>query len=378
MLLCSGVGSVSASRVQRSDVGGLSRLGKFPRTGAGAVRIPATISRTGVQHYPEDGLVEYRPDSEVFAAESLASLASVPVTLGHPPTGVTPANAREYTIGHVTDAPPEARVKVDGSSEQWVKTTLIVGDGAALDAIEAGGAGAVSCGYSCELDMTPGVAPDGTKYDAVQRKIKFNHVAILTADQKPRAGGDAKVRLDSQGNPMKKIVIDGVELDYGSPEHFAHVAKAHQVALDAAKAREDALRAERDGLQAKLDAATARADAAVAASAIDKIDAAVESRMALLVRAAKLLPAEYETSGKSDAQVRADAVSHKLGAAAIAGKSEAYIEARFDGLVDPAAPAVYHKPAPRADGAAKANINDSDDAFRAHLAKQNAVAQETE
>lgn len=349
---------------------GLSRLGKFPRTGAGAVRIPATISRTGVQHYPEAGLIEYRPDSEVFAAESLASLASVPVTLGHPPVGVTPANAREYAIGHVTDAPPEARVTIDGSPEQWVKTTLVVGDGAALTRIETGDALEVSCGYSCELEMTPGVAPDGTKYDAIQRKIQFNHVAILADGARARAGADAKLRLDSKKETisMKVIVIDGVEYEQGSDRHIAKLNTDHQKALD--------------GMQAKLDAATARADAekkraddAVAAASPERIDAAVESRMALLVRAAKLLPAEYETSGKSDAQVRADAVSAKLGSAAIAGKSEAYIEARFDGLVEaasPTAPAVYHKPAPgaaRAD-AARSNINDSDEAFRASLASK--------
>lgn len=344
--------------VQRSDV---SRLGKFPRTGAGAVRIPATISRTGVQHYPEDGLVEYRPDSEVFDEASLASLASVPVTLGHPPTGVSPANAREHTIGHVTDAPPEARVKVDGSGEQWVKTTLIISDGAALRAIEADVAGQVSCGYSCELDMTPGVHPvTGEKYDAVQRKITFNHVAVLTADQKPRAGGDAKLRLDNE-KIMKKIVIDGVELEYGSAEHFAHVAKAHQNALDAAKAREDALQAKLDGLQAKHDAEKTRADAVVAG-----IDNAVEVRFNLLSRAAKFLPATYDTAGKSNAQIRSDALS--AAKVDVAGKSEAYIEARFDGLTDKNAPAEWVKPDPTK--AAKAANNDSDDAFRAALEKK--------
>lgn len=313
----------------------------------------------------------------MFDAASLTSLASVPVTLGHPPSGVSPDNAREHTIGHVTDAEPEARVKVDGSGEQWVKTTLIVSDGRALRAIEADEAGQISCGYSCELDMTPGVHPvTGEKYDAIQRSIRFNHVAILTADQKPRAGGEAKVRLDSKDpNNMKKIVIDGVELEYGSAEHFAHVAKAHQSALDAAKAREDALQAKLDAMQAKHDAEKSRADSAVAATSAERIDAAVAARLALFALAARLLPADYDTKSKSDAQVRADAVAHALGGAdKIAGKSEAYIEARFDTLVEakaPTAPAQYHAPA-RNDSAPAANINDSDDAFRAMLAEKGA------
>ncbi len=368
---------VVSATVQRRDV---SKLGKFSRTGAGGVRVPATTSRTGVQEYTGAGpsgstLLEYRPPEEVFADASLSSLGGVPITRGHPSEGVHPGNVREVQLGHVSDLPPEPRVRVDGSVHEWVRAQLVISDGKTLAEIEAhpNDAWEVSAGYSCTLDMTPGVAPDGSPYHAIQRNIRFNHLAFERADNWARAGADAKLRLDQQ-DTMKKIVIDNVELDYGSPEHFAHVAKAHQTALDAAKARTDAETARADGLQAKLDAATARADAAVAASAVDKIDAAVESRMALLVRAARLLPAEYETKGKSDAQVRADAVSAKLGAATIAGKSEAYIEARFDGLVEasaPTAPAVYHKPEPRADGAdAPANINDSDDAFRAALAKK--------
>ncbi|MES2384521.1 MAG: DUF2213 domain-containing protein [Pseudomonadota bacterium] len=351
---------MAISRVARVDVG--SRLGKFARNGAGAVRVPATVARTGVQDYPEQGLKEYRPADEVFSADSLASLGSVPVTLKHPPRGVTPDNAREHQVGHVSDAAPESRVKVDGSGEEWVRAVLVVSDRDVQDALEGGHAGAVSCGYSCDLDMTPGVAPDGTKYDAVQRNIRFNHVAILTADQKPRAGGEAKVRLDSQGNPMKKIVIDGVELDYGSPEHFAHVAAAHQKALDAAKARADKAEAERDGIQAKLDAEKTRADAAVS-----NIDNAVEVRFALLQRAAKFLPGTYETSGKSNAQIRVDAlISAKVD---VTGKSEEYVSARFDGLTDANALAQWSKPAP-AKVDVSVNINDSDDAFRASLAKQ--------
>jgi uncharacterized protein len=368
------VGSVPAI-VQRRDV---SKLGKFARTGAGGVRVPATVSRTGVQAYPGAGpggstLLEYRPPEEVFDADSLASLGGVPITRNHPPDGVHPGNIREVQLGHVSDNAPEPRVKVDGSAHEWVRAQLVVSDGATLAEIDAhpNASWEVSGGYSCILDMTPGTSPEGEPYHAIQRKIRWNHVAFERADNWARAGADAKLRLDSQGKTMKKIVIDGVELEYGSAEHFAHVAKAHQVALDAAKARTDAETARADALQAKHDAEKLRADSAVAATAADKIDAAVEARMALFARAARLLPAEYETKGKTDAQVRADAVTRALGAEKVAGKSPAYLDAMFDLLADgaaPTAPAVYHKPAPRADGAPQANINDSDEAFRASLA----------
>lgn len=328
--------------------------------------MPATIARTGVQHYPEDGLVEYRPPEEVFSDASLASLAGIPVTLRHPAAGVTPENARGVQVGHASDLAPESRVKIDGSPHEWVRAALYIAAGDVQDAVERGDAGTISCGYSCELDHTPGVAPDGTKYDAVQRNIRFNHVAILTADQQPRAGGDAKLRLDSQGKPMKTVIIDGVEFEHGSDRHLAKIQSDAAASVKAQADRADAAEAQRD-------ANKERADKAELAASPERIDALVEGRMALLARAAKLLPAKYETKGKSDAQVRADAVAAKLGADKIAGKSEAYVEARFDMLTDGDAPAQYHAPvaAPRADAT---SINDSDDAFRKSLAKKSAAS----
>jgi uncharacterized protein len=357
----------SGARVERTDT---SRLAKFPRTGAGAARLPATLARTGVQKY--GNLLEYRPPEEVFAADSLASLGSVPVTIGHPPKGVTPENMRALQIGHVSDVAPEVHVKLDGSVHEWVRAPLVIGDGPTLQRLDSAPDGPeLSCGYACELDFTPGVDPvTGEKYDAIQRKIRFNHVAVLLGGEKPRAGAHAKVRLDSEGNPqpMKILVIDGVEYEQGSEKHLAKLDADHKTALAAVQAKFDALQAQHDALKTRADADAAKADAKA-------IDARVEARMDLFKRAAALLPPEYETAGKSDAEIYLDAVTAKLGADAVKGKSAAYIEARFDTLVEaaaPTAPAQYHAPVtpvvPKAD--AVVNINDSDDAFRAALAKK--------
>jgi hypothetical protein len=264
-------------------------------------------------------------------------------------------------VGHVSDIAPE-RVKLDGSTDEWIRASLVISAGDVQDTIESDGALEVSCGYSCTLDMTPGVTPDGHPYDAIQRGIKYNHVAILTTDQRPRAGAGAKLRLDSKENNMKIVLIDGVEYEHGSDKHIAKLDADAAKKLAAETARADAL-------QAQLDAQTVRADAAVAAGSSERIDAAVEARLALFGRAARLLPATYDTKGKSDAQVRADAVTAKLGAEKVAGKSAAYLDAMFDILVDaaaPAAPAQYHAPTVKAD--AGVTINDSDDAFRAAMA----------
>lgn len=319
--------------------------------------MPATVARTGVQNYPEGA--EYRPPEEVFSADSLASFASTPVTLNHPSVAVTPANAAQYQRGVVTDAAPEARVKVDADPNEWVRTSLVVTHADLLAALESGAAEGISCGYSCDLDPTPGVAPDGTPYKFIQRNIRLNHVAVLTKDTNPRAGASAKVRLDTKED-MKIIKIDGQDYEFGSEKHIEKLDAVHAVALKSATDRADKAEAARDTANEKLKAAEAQLKT-------DALDARVEARHELLKRAAKFLPAKYETRGKSDHQVRCDALA--AAGKDIAGKSEEYVSARFDGMTDADKPATYvdgTKTAARAD-AAKA---DSDDAFRAELAKK--------
>jgi hypothetical protein len=349
---------ITLRTVTRTDV---SKLAKFARTGAGAARLPATTSRTGCQHYPEDGLVEYRPPEEVFSEDSLASYASVPVTLGHPPVAVTPANMREYQIGHVTDAPPEARVKVDGSANEWVKTTLVIGDGESLDSIAQGAE--VSCGYSCELDRTPGVDPvTGEKYDAIQRKIRLNHVAVLIEDQKARAGAEAKLRLDQQN--MIKILIDGVEYEKGSDAHLNKLKADADTALAVANKRADTA-------EGACAAEKKRADAAEAKASVQNIDAAVTARFALLKRAAQFLPGTYECDGKSDAEIVRDCVATQMDAKELEGKSADFIAGCFARMAPTKAewgvPAGSRAPV-KAD--ATPDLENDDDAFRKHLDAQ--------
>lgn len=364
---------ISAARVTRSDV---SRLAKFARTGAGAVRVPATASRTGIQEYPGAGpggstLREYRDPAEVFAADSLAAFASIPVTFRHPSEGVSPQNARTLTVGHVSDMLPESRVKVDGDPNEWVRVQMVISDGDVLQLIDSmPEAPEVSMGYSCVLDMTPGVTPDGQPYHARQTKIVPNHLAILPRGDKARAGANAKLRLDQQ-EKMKVILIDGAEFEFGSEKHIARLDADHQKALAASNAATVAATARADKAEAERDSAK---DALKAAElTTDALDAKVEARFALIQRAAKLLPGTYETKGKSDAQIRLDAVTAKVGADKLVGKSELYVECRFDALTDDAAaPVADYKVAPAAKTDATVAKVDSDEAFRAAIAKKDA------
>lgn len=245
----------------------------------GGIRVPATLGRVGVQTYRNpDGSprVEYRPPEAVFAPEALAALRAAPVTVDHPirdglPT-VRTDTWRAVAVGHTGDdvRPSEDRRMVEGS--------VVVQDAAVVKRIRADGwRPQVSIGYDVEVDETPGVTPEGERYDVVQRRIMPNHVALV---DRGRAGAEVRLRLDAD-EPMEeklvKIKIGDKEFEAGSPECDAAIAAmAAQVARE--KARADA--AERAASDARLAAVradiaarklTVRADADLLATMLDAV-----------------------------------------------------------------------------------------------------------
>lgn len=298
----------SPDLVNRLFVGRLDA--KFERTPTGGLRLPASLTRTGVLPYRQpDGTIrrEYRPAEEVFKADSLRSLEDAPVTDLHPSTMVDGSNFRTLSRGHVRDA------RQDG---KFVAAQVLAQDADLVGKIERRDRTEISCGYKCRLDMTPGVSPDGERYDAVQRNIVYNHVALLPAGT-GRAGREVALRLDaayedSQDQPsgqetvkiMKLIRIDGQDYEHGSEAHFKKLGEDSQKAITAANARAD--KAEAD-----LKAAVARADKAEAdlKAANERADAAEKpareaARKDLETKAAKVLGSEYKFDGKSDEDIR--------------------------------------------------------------------------
>jgi hypothetical protein len=163
--------------------------GNWIETPEGFLRIRATFSRSGCQTYTNpDGSkrVEYRPPEEVSRPDSLLSMGGLPVTLEHPPQLLTPATVRQHTRGH-------SGTQVEFTNG-FVHGTVTVTDSEAIDAVKSGRAVELSNGYRCDYDPTPGVAPDGTRYDGVQRNISGNHHAIT---RRARAGSEVCLHFDS-------------------------------------------------------------------------------------------------------------------------------------------------------------------------------------
>lgn len=159
----------------------------------------------------------------------------------------------------------------------------------------------------------------------------------------------------------RTVLVDGLQVETNDAgavaierlqKQLSDSQAVHQKALSDHQAELAKKDAEIDSLKAKV---LSDAD----------LDARVKARADLVTKAKALAPAVV-VDGKSDADIRRSVVAAKLGDAAIADKSEAYIDARFDILVEDSATADPVKQVLK-DGA-KAQVQTADAAYAAHVA----------
>lgn len=159
------------------------------RTADGYLAANVRVARTGIQDYlgrevgrPDLGVVKvFRPEGEVFDKDTLGSFAHRPVTNDHPSEAVGAGNWKQHAIGMTG-----GDIARDG---EFVRIQMVVMDQTAIDLVEAGKR-ELSMGYSCTLDWTPGRTSAGQAYDAIQRRIRGNHLAVVTAG---RAGAACRI-----------------------------------------------------------------------------------------------------------------------------------------------------------------------------------------
>ena len=310
----------------------------------------ARIARTGIQSYlgwevgkPDMAEVRvYRPGSEVFSEDTLKSAAHRPVTNNHPDEQVNSKNWKEFAVGQTGD-------EVTGEGI-FMRVPLMVSDEKAILDIEAGKQ-ELSAGYTCDLDFTAGTTPTGEAYDAIQKNIRLNHVAIV---QHGRAGkqvriGDASAwgvaPITNDQTPekekimtLKTVTVDGIPVevtDQGATvigTLQTRLADANTKLTDAEKAHQIAVAA-KDAEIAKKDAEIDATKAKVLSDA--DLDKRVQAR-ADLITVAKAIAKDVKTEGLTDAAIRKAAVVAKLGDEAVKDKADAYIDARFDILAEDA------------------------------------------
>jgi hypothetical protein len=347
----------------------------FTKTAEGFLVGRAIVTSVGVFTYVnKDGSVsrELRPPDEVFDSESLNSMKLKPLANDHPAEKITAANAKVYQVGSLGDNPSDwvdsyAALNIiperglSGSDGFHVAIDLTVNDAATVQDIEMGKC-SLSMGYECELEVAPpGATWCGIAYDGIQRKIRYNHCAIV---DRARAGDAARIRLDSADAvqiyqpgtvpetnrevgkmAMKKINLDGVE--YEGEEKLIQFYQDQKKRSDTAE--KDLEKARADGIEAKTafskmeaerDALKERADKAekelkeAKDQALDpkRLDEALNARI-ILFDAADRAGVEIK-DGMADLEIKKAVISAVSPSAKLDGKDEVYIVARFDAAVE--------------------------------------------
>jgi hypothetical protein len=252
--------------------------------------------------------------------------------------------------------------------------SLSVHDADSIKEMETGEKVEVSCGYYCDLDETPGEW-NGQKYDAIQRNIRGNHVAIVP---KGRAGPEARIHLDAadaekadadlawavcstdaedtnspgadphidgESNPMEKVFINGI---------WVEVSPTAKQALEAEKGRQDeaSRKLEQELRSARADAEKANGQVASLKAELEKseqarkdaadpakIQAAVSARLSLETTARKVLGKAAKLDGLSEKDIKLKVLGKTTPTVKFDGKPEAFIDGAFELAVERAASA---------------------------------------
>lgn len=301
-------------------------LPKATKTDEGFIKDTPIIGRVGLlTYYNADGTkrIEYRPPEEAFNADSLASISGKPITMGHVAM-VNSRNAKKVQpIGSVLSG-----ARQDGNN---IIADVIIYDELPPDKRE------LSCGYSVDLDETPGTTPEGEHYDAIQRNIKYNHLAVVA---KGRAG-NARLNLDAAGEQTFIHDVDDTRKDSTRMSKLRLDTGIEYEVPPEVKAAYDALESKNTDLQKAKDIAEAEKDVAKeetkkAKDALeqakkenkDNFDAAVSERIDMLTVATKH---GIENAEKLDsADIKKEVIKKVHGNVNLDGKSDDYIQAMYD------------------------------------------------
>jgi hypothetical protein len=296
-------------------------------TDAGQMHVPCKFARTGTQLYTaaQLGLVDeapnkivtvYRDEADVFAEDSMATFRSAPVTIGHPkdaegnPLTLTVDNSKELQVGMLEGMPVR--------DEDTLGGTLILTAKEAIDTLEDG-TQELSAGYTCDIEDV-----DGKLY---QRNIKANHIAIVA---KGRAGSSC--RISDEAEVLLEDAFEASQVELADTQaKLAESVESHKALEDAVEAGKVALadakvtsdEAEVEFEKVKLELADAKLAATEGVTA-----------RCVAIENARLIADMRDISDKSVAQIERMVVEDQMPEKDLTSKSEAYVSAMFEILVD--------------------------------------------
>lgn len=316
----------------------------------GYLSLLATITRTGVftYHYMNElgeavTVRQLRHPDDVFEPGSLQSLMGIPLTNEHPHEFLEPENSANKVVGMASDRPKE--IYLDSDGEKYLQQQVTIFDPDTIEDVVSGFKRELSLGYTLDHDDTPGEW-NGQAFDVRQKNIRYNHLSVV---KKARGGPLCKFNLDAEeinvdGVCTDKVLNfntvkgedmifnkDGKEYDVKDEVHalLTTLETEKKEAVDAASEELTGLRASFDALQAKLDLGE-KSKATDAAK--EEFHTAVAARVKLEREASDLLGSE-SVDGLSDREIKEKVIA-KSSKVSLDGKSDAYVDAAFDLLVE--------------------------------------------
>lgn len=337
---------------------------KVKKTDAGFLRLPIRATRVGIFKYlMPDGKIrrELRPPEEVFNVDSMETLAGVPITVKHPSDLVTTKNFSLHSVGMTGDnvvATDKKYLDVFGTIAKERAVKMIE------DKMDKKESQEVSCGYTADIDETPGVF-NGETYDVVQRNIRYNHIALV---DRGRAGSEVKLRLDEdqgitydknikigEDSMEKEISIDGIKakVDEKFADAFEKMVKKSKEDMEESKSKMKkaeekgdelaeeikTLTKEKDTIEAKKDSLEdeikkVKEENKPVKMDADQIDALVEERSNVCSTASEIIGEEFKKDGLSNLEIKKQVIAKINPDLKLDEKSEDYIAARFDSIAE--------------------------------------------
>lgn len=333
----------SVTRFDRGTVKGDAKL-----TDEGYIRANAVVTRTGVFFYQNpDGTIrkELRHPEDVWDADSIDSMQLIPITNNHPPEKlVTAQNAKRLAIGYTGES-----VKRE---DPYVLANLVITDEDGVNSVMKHGRKELSLGYTVDLDETPGTY-EGEEYDARQRNIRYNHLAIV---DRARAGNEARIALDSQdaveilnevvNMSQKKIKIDNKEVmvDESTADYIARLEEDRRNLKDEL----DRVQSELKMIDDKLAKAEGERDASkdMLLKAEEKVretnhdSASFRKAVSDRIKLYKVAECNLDSSDMtkldslSDLEIKKLIIQSCRKSINLDGKPHAYLDAMFDTILD--------------------------------------------
>jgi hypothetical protein len=361
---------------------------EFSRNAEGFLTGRAIVTNAGVFTYVNaDGSKrrELRLPDEVFKKESLDSLKMKPLTNSHPvepvtidnvktlqvgSTGTNPSASSQYEDGYPKNPEFAGMDFMDGSKKPLsdnfhLAIDMTITDEEIIKGIMEGN-NSISCGYTVDLEETPGVW-GGMPYDAIQRNIRYNHVAVnipaaragdaarieLKMDSKDaysidmnkvQVNNKKEVKMENQNLNLKTIKLDKIE--YQAEEKVIQHLDAANDSIDELKAELQTVKDEKDKLQGEFDTKkdeveklTAEKEDAEKVSP-EKLDEAVKERITVLSVAEKCGIKVKTDNGEylsakdlSNLDAKKQVILKAFPDSKLDEASDAYIDGRFDSAI---------------------------------------------